>query len=799
MRLSALALAFAVGKDIPVSSAANASTILSTNNAHANVNINEPDTGMNKRNLRNPGPSDMEWTKTISSSPYEVAKASATSPASTNASNNEDFSFSQISHMNQNLQKTTIRAFSQLKYRPWIPSTLLSNNDRGEDRDSDLNSKSFQTCHLSTVDPDLGVLRSKGHDSSSSNSDARGCLSEREICMLPNVIGYDALSSVAQGKDYFDDDDIALGICVPVSRLHESYWHGNSKSNWHFHHHQEHKTNDLRNSMLFHRALQEGEGVTVTVEMDSSTSEPPPGTNVLPPYVMRRGTYLEQSLAWSEGPTTPEQCRQYCSEFGPRPVVEPMSSIMYPSGNANGTQSLPEETEENPRWFQDVLSTCMDSYIVRYAWGLNGYASRCPIDLQIPMSCWDTSKVTNVAGAFASRKGFDWRLNCWNTSGVTDMYEMFEYASSFNQDIGLWDTSRVTDMHQMFYITPNFHQHSVSNWDTGLVRDMSSMFGAARKFDGPIGAWNTSSVTDLSYMFFAARSFNKPVGYWDVSGVKDLSGMFVQANVFDQDLSEWTTSSVSNTQYTFRNAYSFNQPLVEWDVSSVTNMASMFSGARSFDQPLEAELQQQGDRNHSENDLSSALINDSGNSERSVPSWDLSSVTNMKRMFSMATSFNQCLGSWAETLQQNIEATEDSEHDGVDRSTNNNILRMFEKTGCPNHQPNPDLTSTTSTVTVTTIEDNGTPSSSGPWCRGPSEGCFALETMKLEDGTLAYVRMSSLGNTKPKGSSIGGGSSSKSVKSDKSSKSSKSQKRRKRYLRVEGKGESGLDSKNESL
>ena len=61
-------------------------------------------------------------------------------------------------------------------------------------------------------------------------------------------------------------------------------------------------------------------------------------------------------------------------------------------------------------------------------------------------------------------------------------------------------------------------------------------------------------------------------------------------------------------------AEAFNQPIGDWDVSSVTNMNGMFSIARAFNQPL-------GD-------------------------WDVSSVTNMTLMFSNAEAFNQPLGDW---------------------------------------------------------------------------------------------------------------------------------------------------------
>mmetsp|Transcript_34532 Transcript_34532/g.81409 ORF Transcript_34532/g.81409 Transcript_34532/m.81409 type:complete len:117 (-) Transcript_34532:1179-1529(-) len=74
---------------------------------------------------------------------------------------------------------------SQLTYRPSIPSTLLSNNNRGDHQDSKSNSNGRSRP---------GCPGEKDQDASSSRNDAQGCLSEHEICILPNVIGYDALS-----------------------------------------------------------------------------------------------------------------------------------------------------------------------------------------------------------------------------------------------------------------------------------------------------------------------------------------------------------------------------------------------------------------------------------------------------------------------------------------------------------------------------------------------------------------------------------------------------------------------------
>ena len=78
----------------------------------------------------------------------------------------------------------------------------------------------------------------------------------------------------------------------------------------------------------------------------------------------------------------------------------------------------------------------------------------------------------------------------------------------------------------------------------------------------------------------------------------------------------------------FADATNFNQPLNAWDVSSVTDMRSMFSASSSFNQPL----------------------ND----------WDVSSVSSMIFMFEDAFLFDQDLSSWYITPESAVLITDRS-------------------------------------------------------------------------------------------------------------------------------------------
>ena len=75
----------------------------------------------------------------------------------------------------------------------------------------------------------------------------------------------------------------------------------------------------------------------------------------------------------------------------------------------------------------------------------------CPYEGEV--SCWDTSRVSDMNYAFA-KSYFNNPLDCWNVSQVTSMKNMFAQAYSFNQPLDSWNVSQVNDMKSMFAEAP---------------------------------------------------------------------------------------------------------------------------------------------------------------------------------------------------------------------------------------------------------------------------------------------------------------------------------------------------------
>jgi len=142
--------------------------------------------------------------------------------------------------------------------------------------------------------------------------------------------------------------------------------------------------------------------------------------------------------------------------------------------------------------------------------------TRCPsyIDHEnVPMGCWDTSKVTDMSYAFTFQDLDDPSIECWDLSSVTSTAGMFYQASYFNQPIDAWNMTSVTDGKYMFAYANNFDQ-SIEDWDVGRMTTMYGMFDSATYFNQPLDGWNVASASDMGKMFVNATSFDQCLSTW---------------------------------------------------------------------------------------------------------------------------------------------------------------------------------------------------------------------------------------------------------------------------------------------
>jgi len=256
-----------------------------------------------------------------------------------------------------------------------------------------------------------------------------------------------------------------------------------------------------------------------------------------------------------------------------------------------------------------------------------------------PLTSWYAPKCVDFVTMFLSAVAFNQPIPILvDTSGIildatgsgVTLGAMFQGASIFNQNVSTWNTSKVTIMSSVFQSASVFNNGDAPgastqplNWITDNVTTMSQMFVNASVFNQPIDTsgnyWNTGSVTSMFQMFaggLVTLLFNQPIGNWDTRNVTIMGQMFYGASAFNQNISLWKTGSVTTMFQMFRHATVFNQTINtdasgSWDVSKVTDMSSMFSIASAF------------------NNGALAL------------NWYAPNCTTFVTMFQAATSFNQ--------------------------------------------------------------------------------------------------------------------------------------------------------------
>jgi len=217
-----------------------------------------------------------------------------------------------------------------------------------------------------------------------------------------------------------------------------------------------------------------------------------------------------------------------------------------------------------------------------------------------------TSKVTNMAYMFYNLDLID-SLNVSNfdTSKVTDMSNMFGSCEKLSElDVSKWNTQNVKTVYNMFYGADSLESLDVSNWNTSKIENMSGMFTYSENLrDIDVSKWDTSKVTNMSDVFNGIAAEIIDVSNWNVSNVETMEEMFSGcSNVKTLDFSKWNTSKVTNMYGMLASTKIPLSDLLKLDVSNVEDMEYMLGGY-------------------------------AGSSILDLTSWDVTSATNMSRMF----------------------------------------------------------------------------------------------------------------------------------------------------------------------
>ncbi|MDQ0567733.1 BspA family leucine-rich repeat surface protein [Mycoplasma yeatsii] len=265
------------------------------------------------------------------------------------------------------------------------------------------------------------------------------------------------------------------------------------------------------------------------------------------------------------------------------------------------------------------------------------------IDFNGNLSSWDVSNVRVMKNMFKKTKGFNGDLSSWNVSNVIDTSGMFHKATAFNRPINSWShkTRNIENMESMFEGATVFDQN-LNDWDTSNVTNMKSLFKNAESFNGNITTWNTENVINMGHMFEEAEKFNKNLTKWNVSKVKYMNHMFVNTTI-STSLFEWSNkiSSLEEMEYMFaKSKFDRNEEksISSWNISSIKSLKGLFQGS-DYNLNLNGKF---SETMSNVIDFSYMFSNES-KFNREIKDWDLFSAITVKEMFSGNKVFNQKL------------------------------------------------------------------------------------------------------------------------------------------------------------
>ena len=207
-----------------------------------------------------------------------------------------------------------------------------------------------------------------------------------------------------------------------------------------------------------------------------------------------------------------------------------------------------------------------DNFDTSKATTMQSMFRRCVNLIELDLSSFDTSNVTDMVGMFQSDDA-DNSMKIqriilgenFNTSKVTNMRAMFGNCYSLvDVDVSGFDTRNVTNMRDMFASCFALPKVDVSNFDTSKVTNMQGMFYRCRSLtELDISNFDTSNVTNMRSMFSELNFDKLDLCSFDTRKVVDMNGIFSGTNLQSIYVGpNWTTENADITHMFYNSSVS---------------------------------------------------------------------------------------------------------------------------------------------------------------------------------------------------------------------------------------------------
>ena len=180
------------------------------------------------------------------------------------------------------------------------------------------------------------------------------------------------------------------------------------------------------------------------------------------------------------------------------------------------------------------------------------------------LSNWNMSNVENINAMFYGCEKFEGKgLEKWDMSSCKTTINTFRKCYKLNIDLSTWNTSNITEISGIFYDCTSFEGKGLEKWDMSNVTRSVCAFSGCKNFNGKgLENWKFPKLKEAEQMFLDCENFNCDVSNWDMSDCSDISRMFYNCKKFKgEGLDKWNIQSKVKKILTFgKCTYLKNKP-----------------------------------------------------------------------------------------------------------------------------------------------------------------------------------------------------------------------------------------------